>query len=44
MITPIGFGAWAIVGARNPGQIDGIIGAGDFRLSDEEAAEIEARL
>ncbi|MDQ3799811.1 MAG: aldo/keto reductase [Acidobacteriota bacterium] len=34
----------AIVGARNPKQIDGIIGAGDFRLSDEEIAEIEAKL
>lgn len=34
----------AIVGARNPEQIDGIIGAGDFRLSNEEIAEIEAKL
>jgi aryl-alcohol dehydrogenase-like predicted oxidoreductase len=34
----------AIVGARNPQQIDGIIAAGEFRLSDEEAAEIEAKL
>jgi aryl-alcohol dehydrogenase-like predicted oxidoreductase len=34
----------AIVGARNPQQIDGIIGAGEFRLSDAEAAEIEAKL
>lgn len=34
----------AIVGARNPEQIDGIVGAGDFRLSDEEIAEIEAKL
>lgn len=34
----------AIVGARNPQQIDGIITAGEFRLSDEEAAEIEAKL
>ena len=32
----------AIVGARSPQQIDGIIAAGEFRLSDEEAAEIEA--
>jgi len=31
----------AIVGARNAGQLDGIIGAGDFRLSAEEIAEIE---
>lgn len=34
----------AIVGARSPKQIDGIIGAGDFRLSDHELAEIEAKL
>jgi aryl-alcohol dehydrogenase-like predicted oxidoreductase len=33
----------AIVGARNPQQIDGIIAAGNFELSDEEAAEIEAK-
>jgi len=31
----------AIVGARNGKQVDGIIGALDFRLSDEELAEIE---
>ncbi len=31
----------AIVGARNAAQIDGIIGAMDFRLSDAEAAQIE---
>ena len=34
----------AIVGARNPKQIDGIIGAGDFRLSGEEVDEIEGQL
>lgn len=34
----------AIVGARNPGQIDGIIGAGEFRLSDDELARIDAKL
>lgn len=34
----------AIVGARSPQQIDGIIAAGEFRLSGEEAAEIEAKL
>jgi aryl-alcohol dehydrogenase-like predicted oxidoreductase len=34
----------AIVGARRPDQIDGIVGAGDFRLSDSELAEIEAAL
>jgi aryl-alcohol dehydrogenase-like predicted oxidoreductase len=34
----------AIVGARNPKQIDGIIGAGDFRLPKEEIEEIEAKL
>jgi len=32
----------AIVGFRNPAQIDGIIGAMEFRLSAEEIAEIEA--
>jgi aryl-alcohol dehydrogenase-like predicted oxidoreductase len=32
----------AIVGARRPDQIDGIIGAATFRLSDAEIAEIEA--
>ena len=31
----------AIVGARRPEQLDGIIGAGDFRLIPEEIAEIE---
>jgi aryl-alcohol dehydrogenase-like predicted oxidoreductase len=34
----------AIVGARRPDQIDGIVGAGDFRLSDSELAEIEKAL
>jgi aryl-alcohol dehydrogenase-like predicted oxidoreductase len=34
----------AIVGARSPQQIDGILPAGEFRLSDEEAAEIETKL
>jgi aryl-alcohol dehydrogenase-like predicted oxidoreductase len=34
----------AIVGARRPDQIDGIIGAMDFRLSENELAEIKARL
>jgi aryl-alcohol dehydrogenase-like predicted oxidoreductase len=34
----------AIVGARRPEQIDGIIGAMDFRLSEDELAEIEAML
>jgi aryl-alcohol dehydrogenase-like predicted oxidoreductase len=33
----------AIVGARSAAQVDGIIGAGTFRLSAAEAAEIEAR-
>ncbi|MCC7450759.1 MAG: aldo/keto reductase [Anaerolineae bacterium] len=32
----------AIVGARNGKQVDGVIGAMDFRLSDAELAEIEA--
>ncbi|HEY5910298.1 MAG TPA: aldo/keto reductase [Verrucomicrobiae bacterium] len=31
----------AIVGARNAGQVDGIIGAGTFRLTAAEIAEIE---
>ncbi|HZC07390.1 MAG TPA: aldo/keto reductase [Ktedonobacterales bacterium] len=31
----------AIVGARRPEQLDGVIGAGAFRLSDEEIAEID---
>jgi aryl-alcohol dehydrogenase-like predicted oxidoreductase len=32
----------AIVGARRPGQVRGVAGAAEFRLSPEEAAEIEA--
>jgi aryl-alcohol dehydrogenase-like predicted oxidoreductase len=32
----------AIVGMRSPAQVDGIIGAADFRLSDTEVAEIAA--
>ena len=32
----------AIVGARNARQVDGIVGAAEFRLSPEEIAEIEA--
>ncbi|HEX5572807.1 MAG TPA: aldo/keto reductase, partial [Ktedonobacterales bacterium] len=32
----------AIVGARRPEQLDGVIGAGAFRLDDDEIAEIEA--
>ena len=32
----------AIVGMRSPAQVDGIIGAADFRLSDAEVAEITA--
>ncbi|HEY7849908.1 MAG TPA: aldo/keto reductase [Ktedonobacterales bacterium] len=32
----------AIVGARRPEQLDGVIGAGSFRLTAEELAEIEA--
>jgi len=34
----------AIVGARRSDQIDGIAGALDFRLSDDEVNEIEAKL
>jgi aryl-alcohol dehydrogenase-like predicted oxidoreductase len=33
----------AIVGARNAEQVDGIIGAMEFRLTPEEIAEIEAK-
>jgi aryl-alcohol dehydrogenase-like predicted oxidoreductase len=32
----------AIVGMRSPSQVDGVIGAADFRLSNEEVAEIAA--
>jgi aryl-alcohol dehydrogenase-like predicted oxidoreductase len=31
----------AIVGARNPSQVDGIVGAMNFRLTESEVAEIE---
>ena len=34
----------AIVGGRRPDQVDGIVGAADFRLSDDEVEEIEASL
>jgi aryl-alcohol dehydrogenase-like predicted oxidoreductase len=34
----------AIVGARRPEQVDGFIGALDFRLSKEEVEEIERAL
>ena len=34
----------AIVGGRRPDQVDGIIGAVDFRLSDDELGRIEAFL
>jgi aryl-alcohol dehydrogenase-like predicted oxidoreductase len=33
----------AIVGARSAAQVDGIIGAGTFRLTEPEIADIEAR-
>jgi aryl-alcohol dehydrogenase-like predicted oxidoreductase len=32
----------AIVGARRPDQVHGIVGAGEFRLSSKELANIEA--
>jgi aryl-alcohol dehydrogenase-like predicted oxidoreductase len=32
----------AIVGARSAEQVEGVFGGGDFRLSDEEIARIEA--
>lgn len=34
----------AIVGGRRPDQVDGIVGAADFRLSEDETAEVEAAL
>ncbi len=34
----------AVVGGRRPDQVDGIIGAADFRLSKDELKEIEAAL
>ncbi len=34
----------AIVGARRPAQVDGLIGAGKFRLSPQEIEEIEVAL
>ncbi len=34
----------AIVGGRWPDQVDGIVGAADFRLSDDEIEEVEAAL
>ena len=33
----------AIVGARSAAQVDGIVGAGTFRLTGAEVAEIEAK-
>ena len=33
----------AIVGARNAKQVDGIIGAMDFRLTSQEIAEVEGK-
>ena len=34
--------AGAIVGSRNPARVNGATGAGEFRLTDGEAREIEA--
>jgi len=34
----------AIVGLRRPDQVDGIIGAGEFQLSDADAARIESAM
>jgi aryl-alcohol dehydrogenase-like predicted oxidoreductase len=34
----------AIVGLRNPQQLEGVIGAADLQLSAEEVAEIESLL
>jgi aryl-alcohol dehydrogenase-like predicted oxidoreductase len=49
IITPVGGSATAvaslddnaILGARRPDQADGIIGAAEFRLTDNEIDEIE---
>lgn len=41
-ITPVGFGSWTIVGSRCPNQVDGIIGAVEVRLSDDEVERIES--
>lgn len=40
-ITPLGLGAWAIVGVRHPKQVDGVIQAANLILSPEEVREIE---
>ncbi|MHB1699227.1 MAG: aldo/keto reductase [Acidobacteriaceae bacterium] len=32
----------AIVGGRNAGQVEGVIGAADFRLNEEEIAQVQA--
>ncbi len=42
-ITPIGFGAWAI-GGRNAKQVEGIVGAADFRLNEQELSELDTFL
>jgi aryl-alcohol dehydrogenase-like predicted oxidoreductase len=34
----------AIVGGRRPDQVDGTVGAADFRLSESEVEEVEAAL
>jgi aryl-alcohol dehydrogenase-like predicted oxidoreductase len=34
----------AIVGGRNPKQVEGVVGAGDFRLNNEELSKIETFL
>ncbi|MBA3471714.1 MAG: aldo/keto reductase, partial [Rubrobacter sp.] len=34
----------AIVGGRRPNQVDGVVGAAELRLSDDEIDEIEAFL
>lgn len=33
--------AGAIVGARSARQVEGVVGAGDFRLTEEEVREVE---
>jgi aryl-alcohol dehydrogenase-like predicted oxidoreductase len=43
-ITTVGFGAWAIVGARSPQQVDGWLAAATTRLDPDDLAAIEAAI
>lgn len=40
-LTALGFGAWAMGGARSAEQVGGFIAAGDFRLTADEVKEVE---